>query len=103
MFYVIAEPCIGTKDTACVDVCPSDCIHPVKGRIYEDGRPIFEDVLLLHIDPSECIDCGACASVCPVAAIFPDDELPSKWRAFINVNKNYFEGRTSQADRREKA
>jgi NAD-dependent dihydropyrimidine dehydrogenase PreA subunit len=28
MAYVIAEPCIGTKDTACVDACPVDCIHP---------------------------------------------------------------------------
>ena len=30
MTYVIAEPCIGTKDTACVEVCPVDCIHPKK-------------------------------------------------------------------------
>lgn len=30
MAYVIAEPCIGTKDTACVDACPVDCIHPSK-------------------------------------------------------------------------
>ena len=22
MAYIIAEPCIGTKDKACVDVCP---------------------------------------------------------------------------------
>ena len=28
--YIICEPCIGTKDTACVDVCPVDCIHPRK-------------------------------------------------------------------------
>jgi ferredoxin len=28
MAYVINEPCIGTKDTSCVDVCPVDCIHP---------------------------------------------------------------------------
>ena len=28
MAYVIAEPCIGTKDRACVDACPVDCIHP---------------------------------------------------------------------------
>jgi len=28
MAYIIAEPCINTKDTACVDVCPVDCIHP---------------------------------------------------------------------------
>jgi NAD-dependent dihydropyrimidine dehydrogenase PreA subunit len=30
MTYVIAEPCINTKDTACVDACPVDCIHPKK-------------------------------------------------------------------------
>jgi ferredoxin len=30
MAYVIAEPCIGVKDTACVDACPVDCIHPKK-------------------------------------------------------------------------
>ena len=28
MSYVIAEPCIGTKDNSCVEVCPVDCIHP---------------------------------------------------------------------------
>ena len=35
MAYIIAEPCIGTKDTACVDVCPVDCIHPAKGRTWQ--------------------------------------------------------------------
>ena len=39
MAYIIAEPCIGTKDTACVDACPVDCIHPKKDTQYEDGRP----------------------------------------------------------------
>jgi len=38
MAYVIAEPCIGTKDTACVDVCPVDCIHPRKDRTCVRGR-----------------------------------------------------------------
>ena len=32
MTYIIAEPCIDVKDTACVDVCPVDCIHPTKTR-----------------------------------------------------------------------
>ena len=32
MTYIIAEPCIGVKDTACVDVCPVDCIHPTKNE-----------------------------------------------------------------------
>jgi len=67
--YIIAEPCIGTKDTACVDVCPVDCIHPAKGRTYDDGRPTFDEVPQLYIDPTECIDCGACVPVCPVTAI----------------------------------
>ncbi len=64
MAYVIAEPCIGTKDTACVDVCPVDCIHPRK------DEPSFESETQLYIHPTECIDCGACVPVCPVTAIF---------------------------------
>ena len=44
MAFVIAEPCIGTKDTACVDACPVDCIHPKKNTTYDDGRPIFDNV-----------------------------------------------------------
>jgi NAD-dependent dihydropyrimidine dehydrogenase PreA subunit len=62
MAYVIAEPCIGTKDTACVDACPVDCIHPKKNTTYDDGRPTFDDVPQLYIDPVECIDCGACVA-----------------------------------------
>src|SRR2546425_4861438 len=65
MAYIIAEPCIGTKDTACVDVCPVDCIHPAKGRTYDDGRPTYDEVPQLYIDPSECIDCGACCAGLP--------------------------------------
>ena len=26
MAYVITQPCIGTKDASCVEVCPVDCI-----------------------------------------------------------------------------
>ena len=64
MAYVIAEPCIGTKDTACVDACPVDCIHPKK------DRQEFAEEEMIYIDPVECIDCGACVPVCPVSAIF---------------------------------
>ena len=53
MAYVIAEPCIGTKDTACVDACPVDCIHPGK------KESSFDSAEQLYIDPVECIDCGA--------------------------------------------
>jgi len=70
--YIIAEPCIDIKDRSCVDVCPVDCIH-------EFGR-------ILIIDPEECIDCGACEPECPVEAIFPEDALPDKWNAFVEIN-----------------
>ena len=87
MAYVIAEPCIGTKDTACVDACPVDCIHPKKNTTYDDGRKTFDDVPQLYIDPVECIDCGACVPVCPVSAIFALDDLPEKWKQYGTERK----------------
>jgi hypothetical protein len=51
MAYVIAEPCIGTKDAACVDACPVDCIHPKKNTTYHDDCPTFDNVPQLYIDP----------------------------------------------------
>ncbi len=84
MSYYIAEPCIGTKDTACVEVCPVDCIHPTK----DDDK--FEQAKQLYIDPEVCIDCGACEPVCPVTAIFPEEELPDKWQEYVAINTDYF-------------
>lgn len=84
MAYVIAEPCIGTKDTACVDVCPVDCIHPRKD---EAG---FAETEQLYISPTECIDCGACVPVCPVTAIFALEDLPEKWAHFTQKNADYY-------------
>jgi len=84
MAYVIAEPCIGVKDTACVEACPVDCIHPRKDEAE------FAASLMLYIDPDVCIDCGACVPVCPVAAIFPLDDLPEKWASFAEENAAYY-------------
>ena len=79
MPYVIAEPCVGVKDHACVDVCPMDCIH---------GK---EDSPQLYINPEECNDCGACEVVCPVAAIFCDVDLPSQWKHYQQINAKFYE------------
>ena len=84
MAYVITEPCIGTKDSACVDVCPVDCIHPRK------DEATFESAEQLFIHPDECIDCVACEPVCPVKAIFAEDETPDQWKSFIELNKKFF-------------
>jgi NAD-dependent dihydropyrimidine dehydrogenase PreA subunit len=84
MAYVIAEPCIGTKDSACVDACPVDCIHPKKDEAE------FGNATQLYIDPQECIDCGACVPVCPVSAIFALDDLPTQWAEYAAKNAEYF-------------
>ena len=47
MAYVIAEPCIGVKDTSCVEVCPVD-------------------------------------------AIFAEDQLPGEWLGYAQINADYF-------------
>ncbi len=84
MAYIIAEPCIDVKDTACVDACPVDCIHPKK------DESVFNAETQLYIDPMECIDCGACVPVCPVSAIFSLDDLPKRWGHFEQINATYF-------------
>ena len=84
MAYVIAEPCVNTKDTACVEVCPVDCIHPKKDEAE------FAAETKLYIDPETCIDCGACVPVCPVQAIFPVEELPEKWAHFTKIDADWY-------------
>jgi NAD-dependent dihydropyrimidine dehydrogenase PreA subunit len=79
MTYVITEPCIGTKDRSCVDVCPVDCIH-------DDG----DADKMLYIHPDECIDCGACEPACPVTAIFVDYDVPEQWAGYAEVNKLWY-------------
>ncbi len=84
MTFIICEPCIETKDTACVDACPVDCIHPRS----DEGN--FEPETMLYIDPEECIDCGACVPECPVEAIFPEDEVPEQWLNYIDINYEWY-------------
>ena len=86
MPFIITDPCIETKDTACVDVCPVDCIHPRKDEAE------FAQATMLYIHPEECIDCGACEPECPVEAIFPEDALPDKWEPFVAINYAYDKG-----------
>jgi NAD-dependent dihydropyrimidine dehydrogenase PreA subunit len=78
MPYIIAEPCIDVKDKACVEVCPVDCIH---------GE---DDATQMFINPSECIDCGACEPECPVEAIFQDTNLPEEWKDYAAKNAAAF-------------
>lgn len=77
MTYAIALPCADVKDRACIDECPVDCI-------YEGERS-------LYIHPDECVDCGACEPVCPVEAIYYEDDLPDEWSDYYKANVEFFD------------
>jgi len=76
MSFIIGEKCIDEKDGACIDACPiEDCIQEAHQQMY--------------IDPDLCIDCGACLPVCPVDAIYEDEEEAIEEEGIHIVNKNY--------------
>ncbi|MGW6120828.1 ferredoxin [Nocardia sp. NPDC055165] len=77
MTYVVAEPCVDVLDKACIEECPVDCI-------YEGNR-------MLYIQPDECVDCGACEPVCPVEAIFFEDDLPAEFTSYTSANVEFFD------------
>src|ERR1043165_8003330 len=77
MAYLIAEPCVDVHDRGCVDECPVDCIY--------DG------VRKSYIRPDACVDCGACEPVCPVVAIFHEDDLPADWAGDRRIEREFFE------------
>jgi len=72
MTFVVTENCIRCKYTDCVEVCPVDCFH--------------EGPNFLVIDPDECIDCALCIPECPAEAIFAEDDLPTEYENFIELN-----------------
>jgi NAD-dependent dihydropyrimidine dehydrogenase PreA subunit len=94
---IITEACIGTKDRACVDVCPVQCIYEFdatnnvlvsevqagSGVVENSHQPnpdqvaIFGDTIL-YVNVDECTSCTACyqPDVCPVGAIYSEDRVP---------------------------
>ena len=85
MTYVIGQPCVDVTDRACVDECPVDCI-------YEGRRS-------LYIQPDECVDCGACEPVCPVEAIYYEDDLPGDLVPYLADNASFFTTNLDGQDR----
>lgn len=83
MAYVITQRCC--NDASCIVECPVDCIRP------RPDEPGFSTTEMLHIDPTTCIDCGACVDACPVGAIYSEDELPPKLARYTEINAAYFE------------
>jgi NAD-dependent dihydropyrimidine dehydrogenase PreA subunit len=82
MAYVILDSCI--KDSLCVDVCPTDCIHP------KQDEPGFEAATQMYVDPNGCIDCGACVPVCTSDSIKTIDDLSEEQKPFIDKNAAFY-------------
>jgi len=72
MTTIVTDNCLGCRFTTCVTVCPVSCFH-------------FDDSML-YIDPTICIDCGACVDECPVQAIYEVDDLPEDKTRWIAIN-----------------
>ena len=72
MTHVVTSACSGCKYTDCVEDCPVDCF--------------CEGEQMLYIDPELCIDCTLCVSLCPVDAIFAENDLPDVQREFTTLN-----------------
>ena len=94
---IITEACIGTKDRACVDVCPVQCIYEFDAATntlvseVEAGSGVVENThtpnadaigifgdSILYVNVDECTSCTACyqPDVCPVGAIYSEERVP---------------------------
>ncbi len=94
---IITEACIDTKDRACVDVCPVQCIYefnPETNQLFSEeqaGSGVIENThapqpesitvfldTILYVNTEECTSCTACyqPDVCPVGAIYSEEVVP---------------------------
>ncbi len=85
MAYIITRLCRDCVDTACVAVCPVDCIYRYTG----DDHETFPNQLYIH--PDECIDCGACEPECPWQAIFEEAAVPEVFKDDTPLNYKMME------------
>ncbi|GAD87235.1 putative ferredoxin--NADP(+) reductase [Nocardia asteroides NBRC 15531] len=61
-----------------------NCIHPTP------DEPDFLTAEMLYVDPSACVDCGACATACPVDAITSSKKLTDEQKPFIEINADFY-------------
>jgi NAD-dependent dihydropyrimidine dehydrogenase PreA subunit len=76
MTYVIGRACVDVMDKSFVQECPVDCI-------YEGARSMY-------INPDECVDCGACKSICRMDAIHYEIDLPTDQHQHLTDNAAFF-------------
>jgi len=83
-------------------IVPQEVAHNAAGDVLHVGGSlkaltvtllpfIYEGERTLYIHPDECVDCGACEPVCPVEAIFYEDDTPEQWKDFYKANVEFFD------------
>jgi ferredoxin len=72
MSYIVTTHCVDCKYTDCVTVCPVDAFH--------------EGPRMVYINPDTCVNCDACVPACPIEAIFSEENLPSKYQEWVQIN-----------------
>ena len=88
MTDVITGACIDVMDKSCLAECPVDCI-------YEGRRSMY-------INPLECIDCGACESVCPSTAVVYDRELEPDERHLLDRAREWVQAHNARGGARRR-
>ncbi len=83
MTHVVTGRCVDCRYTDCCAVCPVDCFYEIK------------EPQMLVIDPETCIDCDICQEACPVNAIWPEDELPSEYAEWKDLNAELYTAGTN--------
>ena len=72
MTYIVTQHCVDCKYTDCISVCPVDAFH-------ESDR-------MVYINPDTCVNCDACVPACPIEAIYSEENLPSKFSEWTQIN-----------------
>jgi ferredoxin len=77
--YVVTSACIDemTFEPECERVCAAKAFR----------RTSFARL----IDPDACTDCGECAPLCPVGAIYPEQAVPRTELDWIALNRRWRE------------
>jgi len=81
-----ANKCI--KCGRCVDMCQET---QQVGVLFDAYRGINSEIVAgmgKYLNDAGCILCGQCSTVCPVAAIYENDETERVWQAIFDPNKH---------------
>jgi NAD-dependent dihydropyrimidine dehydrogenase PreA subunit len=74
-----------------------------RGQVLRSGVPvdcIYEGARTIYINPNECVDCGACKSICRVGAIYWEGDLPDDEMAHLADNAAFSTSRSpAESDR----